>query len=256
MLKCFRPDHVLAGSTRFVDAVFMKPFMTLPDLDLTEIVKKEVTSMNPMAFCSIPGYDASYRAEQLAADMGVKMTSVAMGSTEGFGLAETAIKQAAKRGSWVLLKNVHLAPGWLAQLEKKLHSIKADPNFRLCLTMETNPKVPVSLITISRVLMFEPLPGIKANMLETLQSIPHSQISKGPVERSRLYFLLAWLHSVIQERLRYTPLGWTKTYEFNDSDHSMCVLTVDNWIDNIAAGKSNIDPLSIPWVSFFDILTF
>lgn len=27
---------------------------------------------------------------------------------------------------------------------------------------------------------------------------------------SRLYVLLAWLQAVVQERLRYVPLGWSK----------------------------------------------
>lgn len=37
---------------------------------------------------------------------------------------------------WVMLKNVHLAPGWLMQLEKKLHSLQPHACFRLFLTME------------------------------------------------------------------------------------------------------------------------
>ena len=40
-----------------------------------------------------------------------------------------------------MLKNVHLAPQWLVQLEKKLHSLTPHANFRLFLTMEINPKV-------------------------------------------------------------------------------------------------------------------
>lgn len=44
-------------------------------------------------------------------------------------------------GRWVMLKNVHLAPGWLMQLEKKLHSLQPHACFRLFLTMEINPKV-------------------------------------------------------------------------------------------------------------------
>lgn len=210
LVKAMRPDRILQAASKFVDTVFETSFLALPELNLKTIVKDQVSSRTPLAFCSVPGYDASYRAENLASELNVKMQSVAMGSAEGFTLAETAIKQAAKKGTWVLLKNVHLAPAWLAQLEKKLHSLKSDPKFRLCLTMETNPKVPSSLITQSRVLMFEPLPGIRANMLETLTSISDSRITKGPGERVRLYFLLAWLHSVVQERLRYSPLGWTK----------------------------------------------
>lgn len=55
-------------------------------------------------------------------------------------------QQGTERGSrpacrWVMLKNVHLAPGWLMQLEKKLHSLQPHACFRLFLTMEINPKV-------------------------------------------------------------------------------------------------------------------
>ena len=63
------------------------------------------------------------------------------GSAEGFSLAEKAISSASKSGRWVLLKNVHLAPQWLVQLEKKLHSLVPHADFRLFLTMEINPKV-------------------------------------------------------------------------------------------------------------------
>ena len=69
------------------------------------------------------------------------MLLIYSGSAEGFNLAEKAIFSASKTGRWVLLKNVHLAPQWLVQLEKKLHSITPNANFRLFLTMEINPKV-------------------------------------------------------------------------------------------------------------------
>ncbi|CAJ0636657.1 11426_t:CDS:2, partial [Entrophospora sp. SA101] len=113
--------------------------------------------------------------------------------------------------------------------------------------METNPKVPVNLLRLSRVLMFEPPPGIKANLHESLKSIPASRISKGPTERVRLYFLLSWLHAIVQERLRYVPLGWTKIYEFNDSDQDFAFNTIDAWLDSVAQGRANIAPEKIPW---------
>jgi dynein heavy chain 1 len=54
---------------------------------------------------------------------------------------------ASKSGNWVLLKNVHLAPNWLSELEKKIHRLNnPNSNFRLFLTMEDNPKVPATLI--------------------------------------------------------------------------------------------------------------
>jgi dynein heavy chain 1 len=39
-----------------------------------------------------------------------RYTSVAIGSAEGFEVADKAINAASKSGHWVLLKNVHLAP--------------------------------------------------------------------------------------------------------------------------------------------------
>jgi hypothetical protein len=63
------------------------------------------------------------------------------GSAEGFSQADKTINSASKSGRWVVLKNVHLAPQWLVQLEKKLHSLTPHVNFRLFLTMEINPRV-------------------------------------------------------------------------------------------------------------------
>ena len=55
-----------------------------------------------------------------------------------------------------------------------------------------------------------------------------------PTERARLYFLLAWFNALVQERLRYAPLGWAKKYEFNESDLRMACDTLDTWLELIA----------------------
>lgn len=49
-----------------------------------------------------------------------------------------------------------------------------------------------------------------------------------------MYFLLAWFHAIIQERLRYAPLGWSKKYEFGESDLRSACDTVDTWLDDTA----------------------
>ena len=38
-------------------------------------------------------------------------------------------------------------------------------------------------------------------------------------------------------RLRYTPLGWSKKYEFNESDLKCACDTIDRWIDDTAKGN-------------------
>lgn len=211
------------------------------------MVSTEVEAASPICLCSVPGYDASYRVDNLVALAKVKCASVAMGSQEGFVLADQAIAAAARTGNWVLLKNVHLAPSWLSQLEKRLQSLNPNRAFRLFLTMETNPSIPVNILRQGRVLMNEPPPGIRANILESLRSIAPARLATGPAEKTRLYFLLAWFHAVVQERLRYVPLGWSKAYEFNDSDQEAALNTIDSWVAIAAKGRANVDPAAIPW---------
>ena len=246
-MKCFRPDRLLQSTAIFVRTVFEADIAAESTYELGSIVSDEVPAATAVALVSVPGYDASYRVEHLIKYTGARSASVAMGSQEGFTLADQAIAAAARQGTWVLLKNVHLAPSWLGQLEKKLQTLNPHRNFRLFLTMEANPSIPVNILRQSRLIMNEPPPGIKANLLDSLRNIPSHRLSHGPAEKIRLYFLLAWFHAVVQERLRYVPLGWSKTYDFNDSDMASAFSTIDAWLNSVSKGRANIDPASIPW---------
>ncbi|XP_016335882.1 cytoplasmic dynein 1 heavy chain 1 [Sinocyclocheilus anshuiensis] len=251
LIQAFRPDRLLAMTHIFVSKVMGETFMAIMEqpLDLANIVDSEVKPGTPVLMCSVPGYDASGLVRDLAAEQNKHITSISIGSAEGFNKADRDINTAVKSGRWVMLENVHLAPGWLMQLEKKLHSMQPHACFRLFLTMEINPKVPVNLLRAGRIFVFEPPPGVKANMLRTFSSIPVARMCKSPNERARLYFLLAWFHAVIQERLRYAPLGWSKKYEFGESDLRSACDTVDTWLDDTAKGRQNISPDKIPWAA-------
>ncbi len=151
LLKSFRPDRLLFGANKFVAAVFGPDFANLPELNLVEVVEKESNCHAPLILCSKPGFDASSKVDDLAVKMGKQYKSLAMGSDEGFDMAEKTIIAAAKGGTWVLLKNIHLAPSWLVQLEKKLHNLTPHSNFRLFMTSEIHPKLPANLLRMSQV---------------------------------------------------------------------------------------------------------
>ncbi|BHF62050.1 Cytoplasmic dynein 1 heavy chain 1 [Sparganum proliferum] len=249
LIQALRPDRLLACCHMLVSSVLGQTFMesARAHLDLGHIVENEIKASVPVLLCAAQGFDPSGRIEDLAADLKKTLTGIAIGSAEGFSQAEKVINTAVKQGKWVMLKNVHLAPSWLVQLEKKLHSFQPHPSFRLFLTMEINPKLPVNLLRTGRVFVFEPPPGMKASLLRTFANIPASKMSRAPAERSRLYFLLAWFHAVVQERLRYVPLGWTKRYEFNESDLKSACDTIDTWVDAASMGRSNLPPEKVPW---------
>jgi dynein heavy chain 1 len=218
LVKLFRLDRFVPAAERFVTAVFGPGL-----LDTTEDLKQtvdQVSASSPIALCSSPGFDASYKVENLVERSRTTCTNIAMGSNEGLASADKAISNAAANGSWVLVKNVHLAPTWLQSLEKRMDSLKPHENFRLFLSMESSPKIPVNLLRASRVLMYEQPAGVRANMKDSMTSLSTRAV-KNPVERTRLYLLLCFLHAVVQERLRYAPnLGWKGFWEFNDSDVS------------------------------------
>ncbi|XP_055327511.1 dynein heavy chain, cytoplasmic-like [Paramacrobiotus metropolitanus] len=257
LTQAVRPDLVRLHLMEYVDRVF-GPKMLHPEkevLDLATIVNDQVKAQTPIMLCSKPGYDASWLVDDLAADLTKQMSSIALGSAEGFEQADKAVVAASKAGRWVLLKNVHLAPSWLVSLEKRLHSLQHHPAFRLFLTAEMHPALPVTLLRSSRVLVFEPSTGIKANLQRTLNSIPVNRMTKEPVERARLYFLLTWLNGVIQERLRYVPLGWSKAYEFTEADLRMACDVLDTWLDRAAQGRTNITADKIPWEAIATLLS-
>lgn len=216
LVKLFRLDRFIPAAEKFVTAAFGKGVLETSS-DLKEVVG-QVPPTTPIALSSSPGFDASYKVDGLVGNMKAQCSNIAMGSNEGPASADKAISNAAANGSWVLIKNVHLAPLWLQSLEKRLNSLKPHADFRLFLSMEASLKIPVNLLRASRVLMYEQPAGIRANMKDSLSSV-FTRAAKQPIEKARLYLLLSFLHAVIQERLRYAPtLGWKGFWEFNDSD--------------------------------------
>lgn len=60
--------------------------------------------------------------------------------------------------------------------------------------------------------------------------------------------LLGWLNAVVNERLRYAPLGWTKRYEFSDADTQCAMECIDQWVDLACpSNTTHINPEALPW---------
>lgn len=257
ILKALRPDRVVISCVKLVETILGARFLELPAFDLHKILDTDSKATSPLMFVSAPGFDASNKVIELAQATNKTLMSAAMGSEDGFKVADKSIASALKSGQWVLLKNVHLAVKWLTELEKKLYGANPSPTFRLFLTMEFSPKIPPNLIRLSRVYVFEPPSGIKASLQRSFaQLFPEEITSRAPVERCRLHFLLAFLHAVILERLRFYPVGWSKKYQFSDADQKCARDVIDNWVDNASSNGqlSNISPDKVPWDAIRSVL--
>jgi dynein heavy chain 1, cytosolic len=217
--------------------------------DLAEVTQQEINSSVPLLLCSAPGHDVSGRVEAMARELEMDLKAVAMGSSEGFGIAESLVSAASKRGTWVMLKNAHLCTDWLREtFVKTLHSLGSgtNPNFRLFITSEINPRLPTALLRISDTIIAEAPTGIKATISRFFSGVSKERF-EAPV-RNRLYLVLGWTHAVIQERLRYVPSGWSEPYEFTEADATHALDVIDALIEDEMGGKQTmLDPEKLPW---------
>ena len=152
ILKALRPDRLLVAMKTWVEDVFSKGFMDQPGPteELANVVRSGVDPAlrsesgpkEPLLLVNRPGYDVSNRVDDLARELSPPggLVSIAMGSPEGYNDALRSVEVAAKKGSWVMIKNVHLATTWLEELEKLLHATPCNDSFRLFLTTEFNDK--------------------------------------------------------------------------------------------------------------------
>ena len=79
--QAFRQDRLLAAAQQFVAAVFGPGFMQAAEqqLNLADIVDNEIKPGTPILMCSAPGFDASGRVDDLAAEINKQITSIAIG---------------------------------------------------------------------------------------------------------------------------------------------------------------------------------
>lgn len=215
---------------------------------LPEITESELGPTIPLLLCSAPGHDVSGRVEAMARELKKELASVAMGSSEGFETADSLVSTAAKRGTWVLLKNVHLCVDWLREtFVKKLQSLGTNnthKDFRIFITSEINPRLPTALLRICDVIVAQAPAGIKASLSRFFSSISKDRFGQ-PV-RNRLYLLLGWTHAVIQERLRFVPNGWTEAYEFTEADATHALDVIDSLLES-NGDRQMLDPEKLPW---------
>ena len=247
LIKVLRPELLATASEVVVKRLLDEEFFTYEQYELQTVIFSEVHSDQPVLLCSMPGYDASKRVEQLYQELQLPLDTIAIGNKESFAIAERMIMQAASRGTAVLVRNVHLCPEWLSTLEKLLFSLHPHNSFRLLMTSEINPNLPPSFLSLCYTLVFETPTGIRASLKHSLQSVPDQIMNAEPVERGRVYFLLLWMHAVVEERLRYVPVGWTKRYEFSESDLKCSLSVLDRYIGAAARGLTHMDPATLNW---------
>eukprot|EP00606_Chrysophyceae_sp_TOSAG23-5_P000883 GSChrysophyteH2.ASY1.ANO1.1544.1 assembled CDS len=200
LVRSLRMDRVMLSSKWFVENIeAMGPRFVEPVTDTVESIYEQQTKDVPVIFLLSTGADPTDSIEGLARKRKLPPPLV---MSMGEGQEEYAVKamqDGAKNGTWVMLQNCELG---LLQMSTKV----------------TN----------------EPPAGLKAGVLKSYTVIIDQERLErvDTVQWRQLLFALCFLHSIVQERRKFGPLGWAIPYEYNNGDLTACILFLEKHLYN------------------------
>lgn len=124
-------------------------------------------------------------------------------------VAQDMIESSIKDGGWVLLQNIHLSLPFASELMTIiLDAEHIDESFRIWLTTEVHEQFPIGLLQMAIKFTNEPPQGIRASMKRTYQNITQDYLDYSAQHQwPPLLYAVAFLHTVVQERRKFGPLG-------------------------------------------------
>ncbi|XP_021709178.1 cytoplasmic dynein 2 heavy chain 1 [Aedes aegypti] len=216
--QVLRPDLLIRTITRSVQNILgLKTlYTTRPSIKL---LSEESSADEPLLLITSSGIDPSEEVREFAKQTIGLSKYAELAISKGHEIdAMKLIKEAATGGGWVCVKNIHTVPQWLRHLDEALKSMNPVEDFKLWLTSETDRNLYEIFIKKCNKVLYEPPKGLKYKMKMLLDQHVGTVTKKRDYKSIKMYVGLFMLHSIIQERRSYIPQGWSKWYDFSDSD--------------------------------------
>ncbi|XP_018316536.1 dynein heavy chain 8, axonemal [Mycetomoellerius zeteki] len=218
LIRAWCMDRTLSQSRKYIasslGAKYAESVITLFD-----VMHSESRPNTPMICFLSMGSDPTPNIEQLAKKMEIVCRSISMGQGQEVH-ARRLLSSAKTEGFWALCQNCHLGLEYMAELVNFLLEMEAPhPDFRVWITTEPHKNFPVSLLQMSIKYTYEPPQGIRASLLSTYSSMNQEILDQcDATQYIPLIYTVSFLHTVVQERRKFGPLGWNIPYEFNSAD--------------------------------------
>ena len=239
IVKALREDRTQVAAQAYIGDAIGQQFVESVPLNV-EATWEETTPYRPVICLLSPGADPTKLIEELAKKKKLKLSGVSMGQGQEI-IARKLIQTAVKKGEWVILQNTHLGLGYMAEIE--VYLTKAEElheDFRLWITAEPHPQFPIGLLQMSIKLTNEAPVGMRAGLRNSYAWVTQDMMDAVPrYEWRQLLYIMCYLHSIVQERRKFGPIGWNVPYEFNASDLGACVQFLQNHITEMDMKKLN-----------------
>jgi dynein heavy chain, axonemal len=120
----------------------------------------------------------------------------------------------------------------MSEMETLLNpaDVQIHPDFRIWITCEQDKDFPLGLLQMAIKMSFVPPAGIKAGLSRTFNTQINADFLERvePLERwKNAVFAVCFMHSIVLERRKYGPLGFTVPYEFNYGDMESSLLYIE-----------------------------
>ncbi|XP_075954128.1 dynein axonemal heavy chain 8-like [Anarhichas minor] len=242
-IRSWCPDRTLSQARKYVGESLGERFAEPVILSLHSTWEESDPRTPLICFLSM-GSDPTDQIEALAKKLNLECRAISMGQGQEVH-ARKLLQTSITEGGWVLLQNCHLGLEFMDELLETISTAETmHDTVRVWITTEPHDRFSITLLQSSIKFTNDPPQGVRSGLKRTFAGISQNQLEVSNLTMWKpLLYSVAFLHTAVQERRKFGPLGWNIPYEFNSADFTASVEFVERHLDDCGPRKD------VSWVT-------